>query len=392
MDILHEAKEISAELIKIRRQLHTNPEVGFDTAESVRLVTRELEKIGLEPQKCGRGGVVCELGTSGKTVLIRADMDALKIREELCEDFAAQNGNMHACGHDMHTSMLLGAARILKAHENELHGRVRLMFQSAEEILEGAADMISSGVLENPVPDAALMIHVMVGVPLEAGSVIVAPKGVSAPAADMFEITVKGRAAHGSMPEKSIDPILVSAHIISALDIIRSREVSTAERAVLTFGSINAGDAANAIPDSALLRGSMRVYKDETREYMEKRICEITKGIAEAMRADADVKFTSGCPTLVNDPVLCEKLHEYMKELLGEKYALSADDMEGGSSGSEDFAYVSHKVPSVMLALCAGDSREGYKYPLHNPKAKFDEAALAVGAAVYAYSAIKLLE
>ncbi len=392
MDILHEAKEIASELIKTRRKLHENPEVGFDTSKSVKLVISELEKLGLEPKRCGRGGVTCELGTSGKTVLIRADMDALKIREESGEDFAAQNGNMHACGHDMHTAMLLGAARILKAHECELRGRVRLMFQPAEETLEGAQDMISAGVLENPVPDAALMIHVMVGVPLEAGSVIVAPAGVSAPAADMFEITVRGKATHGSMPEKGVDPIIVSTHIISALDIIRTREIASAERAVLTFGSINAGETANAIPGTAVLRASTRVYGDKARDYMKNRICEIAEGVAAAMGASADVEFTGGCPTLVNDEVLCEKLHGYMKELLGEKYALSADDMKSGSSGSEDFAYISHEIPSVMLALCAGNSTEGFSYPLHHEKVKFDESSLAVGAAVYAYSAIRLLE
>ncbi|MBE6605856.1 MAG: amidohydrolase [Ruminococcaceae bacterium] len=392
MDILNEAKSLESELIEMRRYLHTHAGVGFDTEDAVNFVMNALESTGLNPKKCGRGGVTCEIGKNGRCVLIRADMDALNIREESGEEFASENGNMHACGHDMHTAMLLGAAKILKEHENELHGRVRLMFQSAEETLEGANDMIESDVLESPRPDAAMMIHVMVGTPFETGTVIVAPPGVSAPCADMFKITVLGRAAHGSMPEAGIDPIIVSAHIISALDIIRTREVSSGERAVLTVGSINAGKTANAIPSSCVILGNMRVYSDKSREYMKKRVVEIAAGVASSLGASAKVEFTGGCPTLTNDRELCKKAYEYTQALLGKKLAMSAENMKSSSSGSEDFAYISHEIPSVMLALAAGNSNEGYSHPLHHEKVRFDEKALTIGAAVYAYMAIKLLE
>lgn len=391
MDILNEAKSFETELVEIRRYLHAHAGVGFNTEDAVSFVMQKLEHLGLEPKKCGRGGVTCEIGTSGRCVLIRADMDALNIREESGEEFASENGNMHACGHDMHTAMLLGAAKILKAHENELHGRVRLMFQSAEETLEGARDMIDSGILENPRPDAAMMIHVMVNTPFEAGTVIVAPPGVSAPCADMFKITVNGRASHGSMPEAGIDPIIISAHIISALDIIRTREVASAARAVLTIGSINAGKTANAIPSSSIILGNMRVYSDKAREYMKTRIAEIAEGVASSLGASAKVEFTGGCPTLTNEPELCNKAYGYVKALLGDKLAMSAENMKSSSSGSEDFAYISHEIPSVMLALAAGSSSEGYTRSLHHEKVRFDEKALPVGAAVYAYTAIRLL-
>lgn len=393
-NILHEAEAISADTVSARRYLHSHPGTGFDIPETIAFTASELEKSGIDAKKCGRAGITALIGDSsrGHTVLLRADMDALKIREDSGESFASENGCMHACGHDMHTSMLLGAARILKTHENELNGCVKLMFQGGEEIFEGAGDMIDSGVLEDPKVDAAVMIHVMTAVPIEAGSVIVAPPGVSAPAADIFEITVRGSGTHGSMPEKGIDPILAASHIICALCEINARELSLSDRAALTIGCINAGDAANVIPDSAVIKGSLRAFSDETRELIHRRIKEISSAVAQAFRASAEVRFTSGCPTLMNDPNLSKTVHGYMTDLLSSKRAIPASGMASGSSGSEDFAYVSHKVPSVMLALAAGDSRNGYEYPLHHPKVRFDESALSVGAAVYAYTAMRLLK
>ncbi|MBQ7820973.1 MAG: amidohydrolase [Clostridia bacterium] len=391
-NILHEAEGLTKELIRIRRYLHSHPGVGFDIADTAAFVARELEDIGMSPRKCGRAGITALLGNNNRhTVLLRADMDALDISEDSQEPFASQNGHMHACGHDMHTAMLLGAARLLKAHENELDGCVKLMFQGAEEILSGASDMISSGVLDEPQVDTAVMIHVMTGIPIDTGSVIVAPAGVSAPAADMLEITVRGAGSHGSMPEKGVDPIITAAYIATALCEINARELSINNKAVLTLGSFNAGSSANVIPDTAVIKGSLRAYSDETREMLKRRVSEIVSNVSAAFRASADVRFTSGCPTLINDAELSVKMQSCMRTLLGEKHAIKASDMGESSSGSEDFAYVSHKVPSVMIALAAGDSRRGYEYPLHHPKVRFDEKALPVGAAVYAFAAMKLL-
>jgi hippurate hydrolase len=291
--------------------------------------------------------------------------------------------------------MMLGAARLLKEHEDEIQGTVKLMFQPAEEIFEGSHDMIEAGLLKNPDVDAALMIHVMAGMPFEPGTIVVSSPGVSAPAADYFEITVQGVGCHGSMPNTGIDPLSAAAHILIALQEISARELALGDRAVLTIGTFHAGAAANAIPDTAKMGGSIRTFDEETRAYLKKRIVEISDSVARAFRASADVSFGSGCPTLLNNAELCESVGGYMKELLGNSGAFSAAQLGGGSSktaGSEDFAYVSQKVPSVMLALAAGHPENGYSYPQHHPKAMFDEEALLTGSAVYAYASLRWLE
>ena len=233
--ILQEAKALQEEIKSHRLWLHTHAETGFDLTETKPYVKSALMKMGYTVQECGKAGLVTTVGKpGGKVLLLRADMDALPIAEEADVDFACQNGRMHACGHDMHTAMLLGAAKLLKAHESELDGMVKLMFQPAEEIFEGSKDMIASGVLENPRPDAALMIHVAAGMPLPAGTVVVSAPGVSAPAADYFTIRVHGKGCHGSAPQNGIDPLTAAAHILIALQEIHARELSASDEAVLT--------------------------------------------------------------------------------------------------------------------------------------------------------------
>lgn len=400
--LLSEADNLRDILVTNRRFLHSHAETGFDLKETLTYVENELKNIGYEPVRCGRAGLIATAGGSknGKVFLLRCDMDALPIEEKSEVEFASANGCMHACGHDMHTAMLLGAARLLKKHEDEINGTVKLMFQPAEEIFEGSDDMIKNGLLKNPDVDAALMIHVMAGMPFPAGNVIVSNPGVSAPAADYFTITVKGKGCHGSMPNTGVDPLNVAAHILIALQEINSRELSMNDRAVLTIGTMHAGTAANAIPDTVTMSGSIRTFDEETRIFIKNRLTDISRGIAASFRADADVKFGSGCPTLVNDKELCQCAEKYVKELLGNENAFSVEElskMNGGNSasksaGSEDFAYISHEVPSVMLALAAGQPQKGYKYPQHHPMVRFDEDALTNGTAIYAYTAIRWLE
>jgi hippurate hydrolase len=259
--------------------------------------------------------------------------------------------------------------------------------------------MIQAGLLEDPHVDGALMIHVMAGMPFPAGTVVVSAPGVSAPAADYFEITVQGKGCHGSMPNTGVDPLTAAAHILIALQEIQARELAMGERAVLTVGTMQAGTAANVIPDSVTMGGTIRTFDEEIRAFLKKRMTEIAQGIARAFRAEASVKFTSGCPTLVNDGALSECAERYVRELLGPERAFSVGAlaaMGGGSgsktAGSEDFAYVSQAVPSIMLALAAGQPEKGYCYPQHHPQVKFDESVLPVGSAVYAYTALRWLE
>ena len=399
--LLSEAEKISEVIVKERRSLHQMPGTEFDIGETLAFVKKELEDMGYAPKPCGRAGLVALAGGKkpGKVFLLRADMDGLPIREEADVDFASKNGRMHACGHDMHTAMLLGAARLLKEHEEEIEGSIKLMFQPAEEVFEGSKDMIEAGLLENPKVDAALMIHVMANMPFPAGTVVVSAPGVSAPAADYFEIKVQGKGCHGSMPNTGVDPLTAAAHILISLQEIHARELAMGEKAVLTIGTMNAGTASNVIPDTVTMGGTLRTFDEESRSYIKNRMSEIAQGVAQAFRAEAEVIFGSGCPTLVNDrdmSLCCEK---YVKELLGPGKAFSVTElnaMGGGSSsktaGSEDFAYVSQQVPSVMLALASGQPDKGYCYPQHHPMVKFDESSLPGGSAVYAYTAMRWLE
>lgn len=401
-ELLTQSKHMEKTLTTIRHQLHAHPEIGFDLTNTKAYVKSELLKMGYEPKDCGKAGLVALAGGKkpGKVFLLRADMDALPIKEEADVAFASHNDNMHACGHDMHTTMLLGAAKLLKEHEDEINGTIKLMFQPAEELLEGSKDMIEHGILENPNVDAALMIHVMTGVPIQAGTVVVCDGGVSAPAADYFTIRIQGKGCHGSTPNKGVDPITVAAHIITGLQELPARELFIFDAAVLTIGTIHAGIAANVIPDTATLSGTLRAYDDEIRNYIKKRLTEITNSIATGFRATAKVSFDSGCPTLLNDPDLAVSTLTYTKELLKPDHAFSTSELQtrskdnktSKSSGSEDFAYISHKVPAIMLALATGEPEKGYIHPLHHPKVMFDDSTLSTGSAVYAYTAMRWLE
>ena len=398
-NILQEAAAYQEQLVQTRRYLHSHPETGFDLKNTTEYVRKELIAMGYEPVMCGKSGIIALAGKkkSGKVFLIRGDMDALPIKEESDVPFSSDNGKMHACGHDMHTTMMLGAARLLKSHEYEIEGTVKLMFQPAEEIFEGSDDMINAGVLNSPDVDAAMMIHVMAGLPIPAGTVISCDGGVSAPAADYFYIDIQGKGCHGSMPNNGVDPITIAAHIITGLSEINSRELGLSDDAVITIGTIN---AANVIPDTAHMSGTIRTYDEETRSYIKQRVSDIASNIASAYRGSASVTYGSGCPCLLNNPDLATCSAKYLNELLGPSRTFTAaqlNAMSGGgkaskSTGSEDFAYVSQKVPSIMFALAAGTPQDGYCYPQHHPKVKFDEAILSEGSAVYAYTAMRWLE
>ncbi|MBE5811019.1 MAG: amidohydrolase [Clostridiales bacterium] len=377
-----------------RRYLHAHAETGFDLPETFAYVWQRLTDMGLMPKKCGQCGIIADIGAGEDGILLRADMDALPIREAADVPFASENGCMHACGHDLHTAMLLEAARLLKARENELNGRVRLMFQPAEEPLLGASDMLQNGLLEGMNIRAAFMIHVLTNLALPAGSVIVSSPGVSAPAAGMFEIRIQGKGCHGAMPHTGVDPITIAAHTVLNLQQIQTRELSLSQSCALTIGMLQSGDTANVIPDSALLRGSLRAFDDETHQYLVRRVEEIARSTAELFGGSAETLMLGGAPTLVNDEALSRSTLAALRELLGEQCVLLSHELGGDakkSSGSEDFANISHAVPSLMVALAAGEPDKGYVFPAHHPKTRFDEAVLPIGAAVYAAMAIRAL-
>lgn len=381
-------------IIADRRALHACPETGFELHETFDYVWQALSGIGIMPRKCGKCGIIADIGAGEQCVLLRADMDALPIREEADVPFASRNGSMHACGHDMHTAMLLEAARVLKSMEQTLGGRVRLMFQPAEEPLLGAADMLADGLLAGVQPCAAFMIHVLTNIDLPAGTVIVSAPGISAPAAGMFEIRIQGKGCHGAMPHTGIDPVTAAAHTVLNLQQIQARELSLTQSCALTIGMLQAGDTANVIPDKAVLRGSMRAFDEETQRYLIRRVEEIAAQTAALFRAGAETEMLGGAPTLLNDADLSASALSALRAMLGGERVLLSDDLGGEakkSSGSEDFANITHQVPSLMVALAAGRPQDGYAYPAHHPRTAFDEAALSAGAAVYACLAVNAL-
>ena len=385
--MLEKAMKIKEELVEHRRWLHAHAETGFDLHQTADYVCRQLEDMGYLPRRVGRCGIVVDHNRSdGPTILLRADMDALPIREETNLDFRSQTENMHACGHDLHTAMLLGAAKLLV--NEDLPGNVRFLFQPAEELLEGAKDMIDAGVLEGV--DAAMMIHVALA-PLPTGMAIISSPGVSAPAADYFTIRIHGKSCHGSAPQDGIDPIPAAAQILLAIQNIQTRELGLNDRAVLTIGSIHGGTAANIIADTVEMRGSLRTADEAVRQKLRTRMAEIVTSMAAIFRCKGEITFDSGCPCLLNDEVMSELATRCLKETLGEDLAKTTLELnpKGGptAGGSEDFAYISQQVPSVMLAICAGNS----EHPLHHPKVVFDEEALPFGAAAYASVAVEYL-
>ncbi len=383
--------KISKKIKDHRRFLHQNAETGFDTVNTSKYIYDTLCSIGVECRFLGKNAVVGDIKgkTNSKTILLRADIDALPISEETGLPFSCKSGNMHACGHDMHTAMLLGAAEVLHSMRHELCGNIRLLFQPAEEILSGAEQAISNGVLDGV--DCAMTVHVMTACEITTGSVLISYDSPAAPSADFFQIKVTGKGCHGSSPSIGIDPITCACRIVTDLQHIRAYELGIHERAVLTFGQISGGKSSNAIPDKVLLKGTLRCFDEEVRTVYKKRFEEISNGIASSFRCGCEIEYTSSCPSLIFDRVLLDKTADNLSQLFGGDKVVKIKDTKSKIQGSEDFAYISQKVPSVSVAITAGAVKDGYSHPLHSPKVIFDENALEVGCKVFSYNAIKLL-
>ena len=393
---IQEAASIQEILVQHRRYIHRHAELGMDLLVTKAYVMEQLVKMGYEPREICPSGIVAVAGknTSGKTFLIRGDMDALPIKEESDLEFKSETNAMHACGHDTHTAMLLGAAQILKNHENEIEGRVKLMFQPGEEILAGARAMVAAGVLENPKVDAAMMLHSAAGFPIPGGTLVFTGVHTSPSSADAFRIEVTGKGCHGAMPQVGVDPLNVMAHIHIALQAINAREAVPGELAILTVGQMHGGNAPNVLPETAYMEGTIRTKKPEVRAFVKERLVGIAQGIGATFRARVEVTFLTECPSVIVDPVLVGEGIAYAKEILaGVAPVLDGDDprMAALGGGSEDFAFVTEKVPGMVCMLSFGSPSEGYLYPQHHPKIRFDESKLSIGAAVYAGVAMKWL-
>ena len=387
---LESARAMKDELIKYRREIHQNPEVGDHLPQTTKYVMDRLKEFGYEPQEICESGIVALAGKpdSKKTFLLRADMDALPITEQTDYSFKATNGNMHACGHDMHTTMLLGAAKLLKQYESELEGAVKLVFQPNEEGFKGAKLMLQSGVLENPKVDAAMALHVHSGTP---SNTVLCGMGTSIAGCTIFRITVKGVGCHGAMPETGVDPINIATHIYLSTQEILSREISAMKSAVITVGKFQAGNTHNVIPETAVLEGTIRYLDVEIGDFVYKRLEEIVVSTGKMFRGDASVEVVASVPPLHNDRDLANDLTSYVKEVVGDKSVIS---FEGGGMGSEDFASYGYEVPSVYFLLGAGTKEEDSHYglPMHHPQVVFNEDILPTGAAMHADAAMMWLK
>lgn len=387
MDYYKRALELNDETIHNRRYIHQNAELGLDLPKTTTFVREKLISYGIEPLACGHG-ITATIGKGGKTILLRADMDALPMEELSGESFACQNGAAHTCGHDFHAAMLLTAAKMLKENEAELKGTIKLMFQPAEETFNGSRDMLENGILENPTPDVALAYHVSPG-NLPLGLYMYNAKNTMMNSVDVFKITINGQGSHGAYPHYGVDPINIGVHIHLALQALIARESDPTDSCVLTIGQFTAGTAPNIIPNEAILEGTLRTNSVAAREMLLRRITETAEQTAVVYRGSATVEMLSAVPPLICAPALTNEFVGYMEELAIPHLQAQADV---NASASEDFALIAEKIPSVFMFLSAGFTDERGAYPAHHPKAIFNEEVCPIGAAALAHCASRWLE
>jgi amidohydrolase len=380
-DTLHsDIDEIMPGVIADRRYLHTIPEIGLELHKTAAYVLERLKAIGVEDIQTGiaKTGLTALIrGTkpgADRVALIRADMDALPILEEVEAEYTSTNpGAMHACGHDAHTAMLLGIAQLLNERKDQFSGTVKLLFQPAEELPPGGAKpMIEEGVLENPHVDAVFGMHV--GSDTPSGQIKYRP-GPAMASADFCFIKIQGKGGHGASPHQTIDPIVIAAHVVVALQTIVSRNLDPIDTGVVTVGMIGAGEANNVIPDSAELRLTVRAFKPEVRAMLQRRIEEITTSVAEAFGATAVVDYQLGYPPTINHDEMTAMVAEVAAEVVGADNAILAPAKMGG----EDFSYFLLERPGSFFFVGTRNEEKGITWPHHHPRFDVDEEGLSYG-------------
>jgi amidohydrolase len=396
-DLFEAARAILGDVVAIRRRIHRRPEVGLDLPATQAVVLEELAKLAIEGRKGqALSSVVAVIkgGRPGPTVLLRGDMDALPLHEDTALDFASEvDGAMHACGHDTHVAMLLGAARILHERRADLPGHVILMFQPGEEGLGGAKTMIEEGLLDAAVadggerPTGALAVHISTSYP--TGEIDLRP-GPEMAATDVIRITVRGRGGHASEPHNALDPVTVAAEIVLALQAMVTRRIDVFDPAVVTIAQITAGTTNNIIPDSVFLFGTIRTVSEATRAEVRAGVRRVAEGIAAAHDATAEVDLEPGYPVTINDPAFTAFVMDTARSLIGDE---RVKEMRAPIMGAEDFSYVLQQVPGAMAFL--GGRPDGVDPDTgphnHSNLVVFDEEAMATGVALYAAVAIRHL-
>lgn len=384
-ELLKESAELQSQLVQWRRSLHQIPETGITLPKTIAFIKERLDEMEIpykiyEDISC----IEATIGSGGKCFMLRSDVDGLPVTEEAEVSFKSTNGCMHGCGHDMHGTVLLGAAKLLKAHESELKGTVKLLFQSGEEVFKGAKAAVDAGILENPHVDAAFAMHVIALLP--AGVIMTGKEPMSS--VDGFKMTLIGHGGHGSMPEACVDPINAAVQVYLALQSLIAREIGGTEEAVLTIGQLAAGDVSNVIPERAVLQGTLRTFKKNVRERLVKRIEEVAKGVAMTYRCRMEYETLSACPSVVTDDAVTALAEDTIKSMMPQVQIIRGSH----GMGSEDFAEITDKVPSSYYMLGAGPEDPEKRVGQHNPKVIFNEDVLSTGAAIYAQVAMNWLE
>jgi amidohydrolase len=381
IDWMAQAQALRDELVACRRDLHRHPELAFEEIRTAGIVAAELGKLGLEVQTgIGKTGVVgiLEGAQDGPTILARFDMDALPVREANQTEYVSQTeGKMHACGHDGHTSIGLAVAKMLTAHRAQIAGRIKFVFQPAEETGKGAPAMIKDGVLDTPVPTVALGLHLWNAMPV---GYIGVTGGPTMAGANDFYITIRGKGGHGAIPEETHDPIVAGAQIVNALQTIVSRNVSALDTAVVSVCTFHAGHATNVIPGEAKLTGTFRAYSQERTDLLMERLREITTGIASAMGCEADVELVRLTPPLINDEAVSARLRAAFGQVKAPLHLLDS----ARTMAAEDMAFFLEKLPGVFFFVGSANAARELDFPHHHPRFDFDEDALPVGAGLLA--------
>lgn len=390
IDFKKEAHDMKDKLIEIRRHFHSYPELDFETKETAKYIKNILKENNIEFETCGISGVMGIIhGTKSgknKTIGLRGDIDALPIKEENKVSYASKvDGKMHACGHDAHATILLGAAILLNNHKDEFSGTVKLFFEPAEETTGGAVKMIEEGALKNPSPEGILGLHVDENV--HAGKIMI-KKGVVNAASNPFKVTITGQGGHGAYPSHTIDPVVIASHIVLGLQTIVSREISPVNPAVISIGMLHAGTAANVIPKEAVFEGMIRTMTKEDRAFAIKRLKEIVNGIAESSRAKAEIEITESYPCLYNDDNFVDLIKESAEEIIGNENVI---EQKAPKMGVESFAYFANERPSAFYFLGSGNEEKNTSNPAHCSTFNIDEDCLEIGASIQALSAFKFL-
>ncbi len=374
-----EAEALREQLVAWRRDFHIHPELGFQEHRSAGIIADRLRELGYQVQTgVAHTGVVGLLKGKqpGPVVMVRFDMDALPITEENETEYVSQTqGVMHACGHDAHMAMGLGVATLMAQHRDEMAGTLKLVFQPGEEGMNGAEMMVQEGVLENPRPDLFLSTHVWSDKPV--GTIDVTPGAVMA-AADRWTCTVRGKGGHGAMPHQTVDPIVATAQIVTALQTIVSRNVSPLETAVVTVGSVHGGDAFNVIPAQVELTGTIRTYSPQVKEMVWRRMREVIEGVAAACGVEAELEIVILTPAVINTVEVAEVVRAAAEAVIGPENVFSGER----TMGSEDAAFFMQDVPGCYFFVGAANAERGLNAPHHNPRFDIDEDALPLGVAV----------